>query len=229
MSIVLNNPIVKQDIIDRFNTRVRDWVTANTNWIASTPISNRTVGQITVSSTAGGTSAGGNYPGTVAGGSYNRTTQTTTQPATITTSDLSADIGANQLTTGHVMKVLKDFMVLYANNHKIELMNTGNSIYPNPASRTSFGLITHIGVARLDDVVPAVKSNIQNDINASQLARDVESGELITASKLLDFIEDCRTIWTNRCLTNVVEQFRYSYCHSSCHGNHGSHGSRGRR
>ena len=236
MSIVVNDPIVKQDIINRFNTRVRDWVIANTNWVASTAVWNTTLGNVTANSTTGQTGStnthggypsDGKYPGSIAGGSYNRTTQTTVAPASITQANLSADIGANQLTTGHVMKVLKDFMILYANNHKIQLMNTGNLTVSG--TRTSFGTIPYVGVARLNDVVSTVKTNIQNDINASQLNRDVESGQLITASKLLSFIEDCRAIWTNRCLNTPVEEFRYSYCHSSCHSNHGSHGSRGRR
>jgi len=234
MAIVLNDPVIRQDIIDRFNTRVRDWVTANTNWISTTQIISdagrnyfRNVGQITSASTSGGTNVGGTYPGTVAGGSYNRTAFSTPQPASIAQADFSAEIGANPLTVGHVVRVLREFMVLYANNHKIELMNTGN--LTTSGARTSFGLITHTGTVRLDDVLPAVKTSVQNDVNAAAIARDVESGELVSAAKLLNFIEDCRGIWTTRCLNPVVEQFRYSYCHASCHGNHSSHGSRGRR
>ena len=38
MSIVLNDPVVRQDIVDRFNTRVRDLVIISTNWNAATPV-----------------------------------------------------------------------------------------------------------------------------------------------------------------------------------------------
>lgn len=227
MSIVLNDIIVKQDIIDRFNTRVRDWVTANTNWVAATGVWNTNVGAVVANSTNAWTSVGGNFPGTIGGGAYNRTAFPTTEPASIVTADLSAAIGAQPLTIGHVVKVLKDFMVLYANNHRIELLNTGN-LWVNGA-RTSFGTIPYNGVIRLSDVVSTVKTNVNDDVIAAAANRDVESGHLITATTLNTFIEDCRAIWTARCLDPVVEQFRYSYCHSSCHGNHGSHGSRGRR
>jgi hypothetical protein len=228
MSIVLNDPIVKQDIIDRFNTRVRDWVTTNTNWISTTAVWNTTVGFVTANSaTSGGHVVGGNYPGNIANGPYNRTAFSTAEPASIVQADLSAEIGAQPLTVGHVVKVLKDFMVLYANNHKIELMNSGNL---TPAgARTSFGSIPYVGTVRLDNVVSTVKTDVENDINAAVNNRNVKNGELVQATNLINFIEDCRNIWTARCLTNPVEQFRYTYCHSSCHSNHGSHGSRGRR
>jgi 2-methylaconitate cis-trans-isomerase PrpF len=118
-------------------------------------------------------------------------------------------------------------MILYANNHKMDLRNTGNLTVAG--ARTSFGLVTHTGVARLNGVLPTVSNNVTTDLLASANTRQIKTGSLITATNLNNFIEDCRTIWQNRCLSSAVEEFRYSYCHSSCHSNHGSHGSRGRR
>jgi hypothetical protein len=227
MSIVINDLVLRQDIIDRFNLRVRDWVVANTNWTSTTPVWNTTVGNVVSKSTTGRTSVGGNFPGTVAGGSYDRTAFTTPTPSSILETDFSAAIGAGPLTTGHVVKVLKDFMTLFANNHKIQLMNTGN--LSTTGARTSFGTIPYVGTVRLSDVLTTVKTNVQTDVDNAAINRNVESGFIINASGLLNLIEDCRTIWTNRCLDVVSEEFRYSYCHSSCHSNHGSHGSRGRR
>lgn len=235
MSIVINDPILKQDIIDRFNTRVRDWVTANTNWVAGTYVWNTSVGHVVANSTngqtgstnLGGPPSDGTYPGYIGGGDYNRTAFSTTQPASIAPVDFSAEIGAQPLTMGHVVNVMRNFMVLYANNHRVELMNTGN--LATNGTRTSFGTIPYNGVVRLSDVVPAVKTNVLNDMNAAAVNRDVESGEVIVATGIINFIEDCRNIWTVRCFNPTVEQFRYSYCHASCHSNHGSHGSRGRR
>jgi hypothetical protein len=214
MSIVLNDPIVKQDIIDRFNTRVRDWVTSNTNWVASTAVWNTTVGAVTAHSTGAGDGPGGSS----GAGAYNRTTQTTTAPASPVEGDFSAAIGAQPLTVGHVVNVIRNFMTLYANNHRIQLVNNGN-----------IGVASYTGVARLNDVISATKTAVQGDILNAAANRTVESGELVIASNLLNFIEDCRNIWTNRCNSAVVETFKYNYCHSSCHSNHGSHGSRGRR
>lgn len=198
MTITINDPIEKQDVIDRFNTRVRDWVTSNTNWVSSTSVWNTTVG--VVSSNNG------------------RTAFATAQPDSILPINLSADIGAQPLTIGHVVNVLRTFMVTCANSHKVFLQNTGNLA---PASYT--------GTIRLNGSPAPTTTAVLSDMTNSAVNRDLESGDLITATNLINFIEDCRSIWTTRCLNSPVETFNYSYCHSSCHSNHGSHGSRGRR
>lgn len=228
MTIVLNDPVVRQDIIDRFNARIRDLVIAETDWVGSTVIvAGRTLNTITSGSTSGSTSAGGNYPGSYPAGSYNRTALSTKEPDPIEQVDFSAEIGGKENVVGHVLNVLKTFMTLYANTHKMDLRNTGN--LTTTGARTSFNLVTHTGVARLSDVLSSVKTSVESDITNSSNNRNIKTGALITATNLINFIEDCRAIWQNRCLNSAVEEFRYSYCHSSCHSNHGSHGSRGRR
>lgn len=230
MAIVLNDSINRQDIIDRFHLRVRDYITSQTDWISTTIMiasGSRTLNTIVSNSTTGGTSVGGGSPGTYPGGTVNRTAYSTKTPASVTLAEFSAEIGAKQTTVGHVMEVLKSFMNVYANNHMISLRNTGNLTIAG--AKTSFNLITHTGVARLDGVPSTVITNINTDITNSATTRNIATGSLITATNLYNLIEDCRTIWQNRCNTSAVEEFRYSYCHSSCHSSHGSHGSRGRR
>ncbi len=230
MAIALNDSIVQQDIIDRFHLRVRDYVTSQTDWISTTVMiaaGSRTLNTIVSNSTTGGTSVGGNYPGSFPAGTYNRTAYSTKTPASVTTADFSAQIGASQATVGHVMQILKEFMNVYANNHIINLRNTGN--LTTAGARTSFNLITHTGSARLNGVPSSVITSINTDLTNSAVTRNIAPGSLITATNLNNLIEDCKTIWQNRCNTSAVEEFRYSYCHSSCHSNHGSHGSRGRR
>lgn len=220
MSIIVNDPISKQDIIDRFNTRVKDWVVANTNWTAATPVWDTNLGYVVSHSTAAGAHG---YPA----GLYNRSAFPSTSQELPTEPDFSSEIGAKALTTGHVVNVLKNFMTLYANTHKMQLMNTGN--YTPSRAVTTHGTIPYVGVARLDGVVPVVKTNVETDLAYAAENRNVKTGEPIEATNLLALIEDCRAIWTNRCLNVISEEFRYNYCHSSCHSNHGSHGSRGRR
>lgn len=206
MSIATSNLINKQDVVDRFNTRVRDFVTTSTSWTASTAVFNTTVGNVVANSIA-------------AGGTVNRVAQATAQPTGVATTDLGAMIGASSTSVGHVVNVLKTFLTLYANNHTVTLTNTGNL---SPASYT--------GTVRLDGAPSTVTANIASDIAAAATARNITNAALITATNMNNFIEDCRTIWTNRAFTSSVEEFKYNYCHSNCHSNcHANHGSRGRR
>lgn len=213
MTIITGDLITKQEIIDRFNLRVRDWVTANTNWLSTTAVWNTNVGTVTANSTTGGSTQTG-----TAGGSYNRTTFSTAAPAAPQESDFNLVIGA-RTNAGTVVQTLKNFMILYANNHKINLLNTGNVA---PTSYT--------GVARLNGTPAATVTNIGTDVDNAAIANNLATGQVITATNINAFIESCRTIWSNRCNpTNPLEEFRYNYCHSSCHTNYTCYNSRGRR
>jgi hypothetical protein len=206
MAIQTNDLVKTQDVVDRINTRLRDLVTASTAWVAGTDVWNTNVGTVTASSTS--------Y-----GGGYNRTASATATADSATTSNFAPVIGGSNGTAGHVVKVLKDLMALYAQTHKVTLNNTGNLA---PANYT--------GIVKLNGVDATAAANVQSDVNTAATARAVVGGSLVTATNLNNLIEDCRTIWTNRAFTPVVENYYYSYCHSSCHSNcHTSHGSRGRR
>lgn len=234
MTIVLNDQVIQQDIIDRFNTRVRDWVISNTDWISTTSVWNTTLGFVTANSTSGGTSSRRSTTSPSSplfsqpAGTYNRIAQTTNVPDSITAPILDAKVGASITKTGEVVKVLRDFLVLYANSHKVNLVNTGNRSYPANSTITP-GQVIYTGTARLDNVLSPVKELVQADVDASLIANTIKDGEKLNAISMNAFIEDCRSIWTNRVFNTPVEEFRYSYCHNSCHSNFGSHGSRGRR
>jgi hypothetical protein len=206
MSIILNDLVKKQDIVDRFNTRVRDLVTASTDWVAGTGVWNTDVGTVIANSTA--------Y-----GGGYNRGTYADAIAPAVSTADLVPIVGAQTSVVGHVTNVLKSFMSVYANTHRVVLNNTGNLA---PAS--------YNGTVRLDGAPGADVSAIQSDFDSSAASFNVLNGQLITATNLNNLIEACRTIWTNRAYNPVLENYYYSYCHSSCHSSAPPcHGSRGRR
>lgn len=233
MAIAINDPITRNDIINRFNSRVRDWVTANVTLLGGTSVWNTNVNYVTSNSTAFGTSqsysntsSGAGY--SLPGGSYNRGTYSTAEAASIATSDFASLIGASNTTAGHVVSLLKNFMVLYANTHRIQLINNGNYAYPSN-SIISPGQVIYQGVARMDGVVSSVSSAVSSDVDAAANNRGIVSGNTITASQMNNFIEDCRSIWTTRALNTPVEVYRYNYCHGSCHSSFSSHGSRGRR
>lgn len=204
MAITTGSTITKTDIINQFNTRVRDWVTANTNWVSSTAVWNTTVGGVLANSIA--------YGGTV-----NRTAQTTAAPPAPTVSQLNALIKANTAADS-IVQVLKSFMVEYAKSMKVTLTNTGNLA---PASYT--------GTVRVTAANASASSLVSTDVDAAATSNQMTGTTLITATKVNGFIEACRTIWTNRMNTGAIENFRYSYCHSSCHTNHTCYSSRGRR
>lgn len=243
MSIVLNDPVVRQDIVDRFNTRVRDLVILSTNWNAATPVWGVPLSTVTSTSMSRAVSGVFTNRNTAdpktgpyinqAGGAYNRTAETVGTPSEVLSqADFASLIGVSLTTSGYITKILRDILIAYAKNHKINLVNTGNIQYPGtPTTGTiiTAGSIIYTGTARLNGVVSAVTTNMESDITAAINTRNLNTGQVITATNLYNFIEDCRTIWLNRCFNSAVEQYRYSYCHGSCHSSHGSHGSRGRR
>lgn len=206
MSIILNDLVKKQDIVDRFNTRVRNLVTANTNWGYGTGVWNTNVGTVIANSTA--------Y-----GGGLNRGTYSDPTAPALSATHLVPIVGAQTSVVGHVTNVLRSFMSVYANSHRVALNNTGNLA---PAS--------YNGTVRLDGAPGADVSAIQSDFNASAASFNVLNGKVITATNLNNLIEACRTIWINRAYNPVLENYYYSYCHSSCHSSAPPcHGSRGRR
>lgn len=204
MAIASGELITKQDLVDRFNLRVRDYVTANTNWISTTGVWDTNVGTVTVNSSAYAAST-------------NRVTQATPAPSAIAVSDLNDIVGAKAI-TGDVVIAMRAFLVLYANNHRINLSNTGNY---TPASYT--------GIARLNGVPAATVTNITNDVDSAATTAGINANTVVNASNLYNFIESCRTIWYNRCAATALETFYYSYCHNSCHSNVTCYNSRGRR
>jgi hypothetical protein len=200
-------PISKTDLINRFTTRVKDYVTSQTNWISTTVVWNTNVGNVTSRSK------------TTYGGPYDRTTSANkiAEPAMIS-SDLKNSVSTAVDGANTIVSTLRNLLISYSNNHKITLRNTGNLSPP-----------THVGVAKLNDLLQTTKDQIIADVNLAASESNISKGKKITNLDIDGFIDDCKNIWINRCFTTPPEIFYYSFCHSSCHSNHGSHGSRGRR
>lgn len=210
MAIVQGDTIDKDDIISAFHTAVKDFITSQTLWIASTVIGNQSLAAITGS-----------------------TVETTAAPGSVIASNLSEMIGADTPTVGHVTNVLKSFMNVYSKNQRIYIYNTSRYI-----SSLNYGYAPYdiTGVARLttnsginaEGIYQVVEPQVAADFDSAKSVRAINTGTLITASTLNSLIADCKQIWINRCQTPSVKLYHYSYCHSN-HSNHSSHGSRGRR
>jgi hypothetical protein len=204
MAIASSDLIIKQDLVDRFNTRVRDYVNSYTNWTSGTGVWNTNVGVVTSRSTS--------Y-----GGGVNRTSYSTTLPTSAALGNFTDLIGA-KTTSGFIVKAIKSLMTEYAKTHKVYLQNTGN-----------LGSGSYTGSVRLNGAPSGTTNNVINDLEADANARNITSGSEINAAQLNAFVEACRGIWYNRCYAASQETFKYSYCHSSCHTNYTCYNSRGRR
>jgi len=198
--------VSKTDLINRFTTRVRDYITSQTNWVSGTVVWNTTVGAVTAGSAG-------------FGGPYSRTADTTNVagPA-MTTASIPNRLSTATSASNTVVTVLRDFLVSWANNHRVTLQNTGNL---TPAS--------YVGTVKLNDLVATTKNLIISDVNTLAVENNLVANKRINQFDLDGFIDDCVNVWINRCFTTPPEIFYYGFCHSSCHSNHSSHGSRGRR
>jgi hypothetical protein len=247
MTIQTNDLVTRQDIINKFNERIKAWVGTHVNTFASTRFT--ATHRVWNGRTPVGNGAQSSDPASWPIGShewYFYTTQTTLDttagyiaatspwydgetvstltddpvPSEVITQDmLSADIGGGQYQAGHVIKVMKDFLKVYSKIHMVAFQNIHN-LSPH--------YIT--GVAKGTTIPSVIHGQIDSDIDNLALTKKLKSGTELDASEFLDFIDSCRTIWYNRCIGGgVLETFKFSYCHSSCHSNVTCYNSRGRR
>ena len=247
MSIQTNDLVIREDIISNFNSRIRDWVATYVTLLGTTPVTASTrvstgvnqsgngvpstnylsypVGStdyntyskiVTLNTTVGAIAANS----TTYGGTVNATIDSVALPSEVMTSEtFSADIGAGQTQTGHVVKVIKDFLRIYSKIHAIELQNTGN-IAPFKIS----------GVAKSSNIPTAAANLIDSDVDALANVDKFKSGAELDPVKFKNFVESCRTIWHTRCIASgALEIFKFNYCHNSCHSNYTCYNSRGRR
>lgn len=242
MTIQTNDSVTREDIVARFNSRLRDWVGTHVTIFASTPYTaSHRVWDGTPGSQSRGSTTGSAYKetrtlnttaGAIASGSsavasaegYTGTGQSATLtndpvPAEVmTVAGLSGDIGATSTTAGHVVKVMRDLIREYAKIQKVTFDNVGNL---EPLKWT--------GVVKASNTPSIVNTKISNDIDAYLLSTNFKSGAALDPVKFLAFIEQCRTIWQTRCLNTTTRVFYFNYCHSSCHSNETCYNSRGRR
>lgn len=215
MTISKNNQISKNELLLRFQERVRNLVVDSTSWTRSTAI----------------------RPGVTLGAITGNAAQTTTTPETDNISSVSDPISANLNTTQSIIRAFRDIMLIYSRNHKISVRNTGNSpggldyvlngVYRAGDSVPNYN-VTETAVVRMDSD-NGTASLVTSDLNTSVNTRNLNTKDnLIDASNLEDFFTDCRNIWTTRCNNAVIRNFDYNYCHGSF-GAHSSHGSRSRR
>lgn len=247
MAIQKDNSVTREDIITKFNERIRDWVGTNITHLGSTRITKSTrVSTGTyqwgngVPSTwyldyAVGSSGYNAYSkivtldttvGTIMansvanGGVYNATIDDTKNPTeTIVASDFAAEIGSSGTEAGNVARVMKNFLRMYTTIHKVRLENTGNI---EPA---------HLDVVvKSPNAIPSAADLIDSDIETLRVTSNFKSGEPLNPAKFLTFIDNCRLIWKTRCVdSSPLETFKFNYCHNSCHTNRTCYNSRGRR
>lgn len=204
MAVVKGDAIKGAEIAARFNERVRDLIAAETSWVSSTAVWNTNVGTVVANSTG-------------AGGGINRTAEASTAAQGMLASDLTNVIGAQPTVAGHITKVMRDLMAIYARSFAVALYNTGNLA---PSS--------YVGTVRFTTGPASIAANIQSDVDAAIIANGMTSGNVVSAANLEAFMNACKTAWNNRASASVMENYYYYYCHSSF-GSFGSHGSRGRR
>ena len=243
MSIASNQAVTRQDIIDRFNTRIKDWVgthvtipasqaytgsyrvwdgTAGWQEHSTHPSNTLTYTVVrTLNTTAGAIAANS----TTHGGATNSTLTNDPVPTeAITPVDFSAAIGIKGTTVGHVTSVMKSFLKQYSKIHATSFLNIGNLV-PN-----GWPGLTLTGVTKGTTIPEVSSANMDSDIELWMEMNNLKSGSTINPTQFIDFIEQCRTIWYNRCINNgVLETFRFNYCHNSCHTNVTCYNSRGRR
>lgn len=136
------------------------------------------------------------------------------RPDEMQASNLEDFATANSNDVLNVLTAIRNFLKSTELNHVVSFQNTGN-LGGNQQ-----------GIARLNTTHGI---NMDSDINSAFANSNVAPNKRLDSSEYNDLIEQCRTIWNNRCLNSGVQQiYYYNWCHSNF-SNFGSHGSRGRR
>lgn len=130
--------------------------------------------------------------------------------------------------TGQVVAIVKEFLRLSAKAHMAAIRNTGNLLFSINGGPQSF--IQDSGVV-MGTVIPTAAVTLMHaDVDAYVGGIDVENGGLLQAENFNNLIEKCRDIWAQRCTNSgTLSQYNFYYCHNSCHSNVTCYSSRGRR
>jgi hypothetical protein len=244
MAIVKDEGITREDVINKFNLRVRDWVASNVTllgnrtYTASHSVWNGTPGwknggdtsgpAYRVTRTLNSTAAALALNSTNAGGATDSILNTDRILSEVMlTSDFTPDVGAAN-STGHVIKILRDMMASYSRVHQIRIQNIGNLTFS--ISGVAGTMLSDTGVAIGTTTRPTAIALMNTDMDLYINTNNLKAGGTLDADKFNNFLETCRSIWLNRCVNSgVLETFNFSYCHSSCHSNVTCYNSRGRR
>lgn len=242
MSIATNEAITRQDIIDRFNLRIKTWVGSNVNilptttWTGSYRVWDGTHGwqgqstdpnhtlAYTVVRTLNTTAQAIAQNSIANGGATNSTLTATTLPdESVVETNFSAAIGIENK-SGHVAKVMKDFLRYYSKIHKTRFQNAGN------LAPAGWGGTSLIGITNGTTIAETAATQMNADIDTWLINNKMKTGSTFNPTQFITFIDACRTIWYNRCINgDVQETFRFNYCHNNCHTNVTCYNSRGRR
>lgn len=215
MTISKDELINKNELLLRFQERVRTLVVNSTSWVNSTVI----------------------RPGVTLGAITGNEAQATTTPPAESISSVIDTVTANLNSTQSIIRAFRDIMVVYSRNNKISVRNLGNSpggldyvlngTY-QPGSSTPNYNVTETAVVRLS-TDNGTSTLVSTDVTTAVNNRNLNTKDnLVDASNLEDFFTDCRNIWSNRCNNASLKTYDYNYCHGSF-GAHSSHGSRSRR
>jgi|GEM_PF-4056996 hypothetical protein len=130
-----------------------------------------------------------------------------------TTGNLSDPVSASQ-----IVNLVRGWMEIYARTQLVRVRDTSNHQPPV------------LAIAKLNSGWNSTPvSQVKSDVNVSASSRGLITGQPITSTKLNDFINDCQTIWQNRCASGAPKkEYTVNFCHSN-HCSHSNHGSRGRR
>jgi hypothetical protein len=215
MTISKDNQISKNQLLLRFQERVRDFVVSSTSWVSSTVI----------------------RPGVTLGAITGSEAQSTATPAAENISAVTDIVTANLNSTQSIVRAFRDIMVVYSRNNKISVRNLGNSpggldYVLNGGYRAGDSVpnynVTETAVVRLS-TDNGTATLVSSDVTTAANTRNLNSKDnQVDASNLESFFTDCRNIWSNRCNNASLKTYDYNYCHGSF-GAHSSHGSRSRR
>jgi hypothetical protein len=230
MTLEVEKAIEQQDIVDRFNLRIRDYVGNHNTINPGTVFSGyadvwngqvATQGHSTINNlhriyyNTRASAVAANGIGAPATTLYNNGTKPAAEMAA---SDFDSIIGTGD-NIGHVVKVIKNFMRNYSRIHYARFQNTGN-----------VGPYNWYGVVHGNNESSAAANSMDSDMIVAKEQSGVKDGASLTAVSMIDLIERCRTIWYNRCVNGGVRTtYKFSFCHNSCHSNVTCYNSRGRR
>lgn len=188
---MINGPqIAKQEIIDEFVTKLRNYISGQTNWVGSTGVWNTTVGNII-------TTGGNQAPITPDPGNNHNSVD----PGGPVASDLPKEIDASDLRS-----LITTWMTIYSRTQRVRLVKYGTTGGDTPVEGIYRFLTTN--------------HNVGATVNATTAALDsfdIKEGVPVNKAKLNDLMNQLQNIWITTARNVVRAQYNWNWCHSSCH------------
>lgn len=225
--------MIVRDIIQSFNTKMRDWVSAQVQYKGSTPVNlsavvwegtpgytdvstinwtktiyyNTTAGVIAANSLANGGSPNSIF------------TEDPDINAIINVTDFEENIDKPAAAVPYIISSLKNLLILYSKAHRIAMQNNGNIV------TSAFG-----GIGLSSNIPANLVTEIPDAVDAQITSTRANNGNPLDEVLVNRLFEMCKNIWTQKCSSvGALETFRFNFCHNSCHSNNTCYNSRGRR